>query len=236
MSATVVDATKPPFRMIAFGAGVQSIAMLYAWIFDSILMPREKGWEQFGGFFDGERPDLVVFADTKAETPDVYAAVEEAKSLCEDAGIRFEIVSAGDLAHPPKSSTGIQGIFAPVYTVKLFTDEEGRAGDEGQLKRQCISRFKINPMMQRAAQLAGHRPIEVSLAISLEEAHRMKRRDAGDKIQNRYPLVLQETLGGMTRNDCIKLPARSRCAGCQIGVLLLPVQRRQYPKGHSYLK
>ena len=204
------------FRMIAFGAGVQSVALLYAWIFDSIVFRGAHG------FFDLEdKPDLVVFADTQAESPDVYEAVEDARSLCEEAGIRFEVVSAGDLARPPKSSTGVQGIYTPVYTVKLLTDENGRAGEEGQLRRQCTGRYKIEPMMARAAQLAGKRPIEVSMGISLDEAHRMKRRDAHEQVQNRYPLVMQEALRGMSRNDCVNflndidVPAgKSACYFC----------------------
>lgn len=221
MRAAKSDASKAPYRVFSFGAGVQSITLLYAWVFDSILMRREPGGEQWDGFFNGETPDLIAFADTKAESPEVYAAVEDARELCKEAGVPFIVVSAGDLAHPPKSSTGVQGIYVPVYTLKLHTDEDGPAGQEGQLRRQCTSRYKIEPVMRAASRFAGDRPIEVSLAISLEEAHRMKRRDAGDQIQNRYPLVLQSALGGMTRNDCINFlrdldvpAAKSACYFC----------------------
>lgn len=199
------DVRKEPFRMIAFGAGVQSVALLYAWLFDSIYMPQQDGWTDFEGFFDGQRPDVVLFADTKAEPSDVYAAVEDARVLCEKVGVRFETVTAGDLANPPKASTGTQGILTPVYTVKLYTDEDGPAGEEGQLKRQCTQRYKIEPMMKRAAELAGDRPIEVTMGISLDEAHRMKRRDSGDRVQNRYPLIMQDALGMMSRHDCVNL-------------------------------
>lgn len=75
--------------------------------------------------------------------------------------------------------------------------------------------------MARAAQLTGKRPIEVSMGISLDEAHRMKRREVDAPIQNRYPLVFQETLRGMSRNDCenflrdLGVPAaKSACYFC----------------------
>lgn len=74
------------------------------------------------GFFPGGTPDLVCFADTQAEPNEIYSNVEEARALVEAAGVRFEVVTAGDLANPPKASTGTQGIFVPLFTVST----EGR--------------------------------------------------------------------------------------------------------------
>lgn len=209
-----------PFRVLSFGGGVQTIALVYAWIFDGIIMPRDvPGWQDYEGPIR-DRLDLCIFADTQCEPPEVMRAVDDIRDLCEDAGIRFETVTVGDLSAPPLSSTGVQGIYIPAYTRKLFTDEEGPAGKEGQLLRQCTHRYKIEPVQARARELAGDRPIEMVLGISVEEAHRMKRRNVDDQIQNRYPLIYDLWLG-MTRNDCInylrdlEVPAaKSACVMC----------------------
>lgn len=205
-----MSAAQAPFRVLSFGAGVQTIALLWLWVFDSILDVDEN----CDGFFNGQRPDLVVFADTQAEPRHVYTAVEEAKHLCAQAGIPFETVSRGDLSRPPTTKAGIQKIYVPVYTRDLKT------GKEGQLERQCTAEYKVRPVERYAKKLAGKRPIEMNLGISLDEAHRMKRRAPDDRVQTVYPLVFGE-LGGATRDDCarylaaIDVPAaKSACSFC----------------------
>lgn len=206
-----------PFRVLSFGAGVQTVALLYLWVFDSVTMPiYEPTWKNFKGFFGGEKPDLVIFADTQAEPKHVYDAVEDAKGRCEDAGIPFEVVTRGNLARPPKTKSGVQKIFVPVYTRDLTT------GEKGQMQRQCTAEYKVRPVTRRAKQLAAGRPIEMTLGISLDEAHRMKRRDAADPVQNAYPLVISDYLPEpMTRTDCVQYlidseqkAAKSACSFC----------------------
>ena len=65
----------------SYGAGVQSRAMLHMTI---------RG--------DLPRPDRIIFADTQAEPEDVYRAVTEDQEHAANAGIPFDVVTAGDLS------------------------------------------------------------------------------------------------------------------------------------------
>jgi hypothetical protein len=215
MSSTLdFDPQLPPFRVQAFGGGVQSVALLYAWGFD-----QDETGEPL--FFDrGDQPDVVIFSDTKQEPESVYTAVDDARHFCETIGVQFEVVAYADLAHPPPASTGTQGLFTPLYSTKLENDEEGPAGKQGRLFRQCTGRFKIDPMMSRVVELAGRRPIEVWLGMTIDEAHRMRKAAPDDRIQYRYPLVYQPALA-MSRHDCanymadLDIPtAKSACVFC----------------------
>jgi hypothetical protein len=236
-------------------------------------------YAEFWNIFDdgpspyrAEYPDIVMFADTQAEPANVYQNVQTAKEICMDAGIPFEIVSAGDLGNPPKAKTGTQGIFVPAFTLATvahwkekyvrisantkatnikditdgldFEDEidsededfqidgEGliakpgydiirkyvTVGQRGQLLRQCTQRYKIAPVVARAKELAGDRPLEIWLGITLDEAERLKKTAANDRIQYAYPLVFdtpadsydptiptRQAQPAKTRHDCITL-------------------------------
>jgi 3'-phosphoadenosine 5'-phosphosulfate sulfotransferase (PAPS reductase)/FAD synthetase len=70
-----------PIVVQSYGAGVQSRALLHMAI--NGVLPR---------------PDIVIFADTQAEPEAVYQVVKEDKVYAEAAGIRFEIVTNGDLS------------------------------------------------------------------------------------------------------------------------------------------
>lgn len=201
------DPALKPFRVLAFGAGVQTIALLELWVFDGSGQwgqEEHPGWHQefLDNHFGGTLPDLCIFADTGSEPDEVYAAVEEAKCVCADANVPFRVVKHGDLARPPKTKTGKQKIFTPVYTIKLETDAKGPAGKLGQLERQCTQEYKIRPMTRVAKQLAGKRPIEITLGISLDEWHRMHINGPDDRIQLAYPLVT-DPITPMTRQDCL---------------------------------
>jgi hypothetical protein len=265
------DPTKPPFRVHAFGAGVQSMAIFESWAFDSLFMTQpENVSHDWKGFFPEGTPDLCIFADTQAEPQSVYDTVAEARSWCQDVGVPFEIVTAGDLAHPRVTKNGTQSIFTPLFTVStegrwehrlepvdpydlshwqqlsaqigLLTDEGSRGledivdatvreqlvaamearnaipthdvalwippGEHGQLRRQCTSVFKVDPMMKRVYELADDRPIEIWLGISLDEIERMKT-GPNERVTYFYPLVFNQkrhpdyaVFGQMTRHDC----------------------------------
>jgi hypothetical protein len=106
------DPTKKPFRAHAFGAGVQSMAVFEAWAFDSLFMTKPENREHdWNGFFPEGVPDLCIFADTQAEPASVYQTVAEARSWCEEVGVPFEVVTAGDLGHPRVTRNGTQSIF-----------------------------------------------------------------------------------------------------------------------------
>jgi hypothetical protein len=265
----------PPFRVHAFGAGVQSTSLLYAWALESEEEPRADG-TMWRGFFPQGRPDLALYADTQSESRAIAASVDEARAHAAAAGVPFEVVTAGDLGHPKVASTGTQGIFVPLFTVsceprwvtsttpvdpfaiarwtqlQAIAETRGRtaaenaefdaiathdvdvcipAGEEGQLRRQCTAVYKIDPMMKRIYELAGDRPIEVWLGISVDEAERLKT-GPNDRVRYVYPLVFNQersagqeadyaNLAPMNRNDCIRhlidldtIPAKSACVFC----------------------
>lgn len=217
---------KAPFRVFAFGAGVQTVALLELWVFDGgghWGEDEHPGWskEFLENHFGGTLPDLVIFADTGAEPADVYAAVEQARQLCEETNVPFQVVKHGDLARPPQTRRGKQKIFVPVYTIALEGNAKGDpAGKLGQLKRQCTQEYKIRPMSRAAKKLAGDRPIEMTLGISLDEWHRMHINDPEDRIQLAYPLI-NDPITPMTRSDCVNhlrdigVPAaKSACVFC----------------------
>jgi hypothetical protein len=274
MLKTVVDPTLPPFRVQAYGAGVQSSALMMLWALEE-PMERADG-TTWRGFFPQGRPDLVAFADTGAEPSEIYANVEMARALVEAAGVRFEVVTNGDLANPPKASTGTQGIFVPLFTVSTegrwephttpvdpfnlprwielrdmldaradatlqaefnaIPTEETKVwvppGEHGQLRRQCTSRYKIEPIVALSRSLAGNRPIEMWLALSSDELQRLKT-SPSDSMQYYYPLVFDQEnaadpeyyeyahLAPVNRSQCAQYlvdletkPAKSACVFC----------------------
>ena len=103
-------------KVHSYGAGVQSVALL---------------WKYLRNAF--ERPDLVIFADTQAEPASVYESVTRDQEACAERGVEFVIVTAGDLGHTKP------GIFIPAYTLN-------KNGRKGTLLRQCTDRFKIAPI------------------------------------------------------------------------------------------
>jgi len=271
---TTIDYNLPPFRVQAYGAGVQSTALLALWALEE-PMERHDG-STWRGFFPQGRPDLVCFADTQAEPSGIYDNVEEARALVEAAGVRFEVVTTGDLANPPKASTGTQGIFVPLFSVstegrwethttpvnpfevtrwtelrdqlELRTDKVAQRefdaivteerkiwippGEQGQLRRQCTGRFKVDPILTLSKTLAGNRPIEMWLALSADELQRLKT-SPSDGMQYYYPLVFDQEnavdpnyyeyahLAPINRNDCVRFlveletkPAKSACVFC----------------------
>ena len=160
------------FNVQAYGAGVQSRALLHMAI--NGLIPK---------------PDLVVFADTQAEPEDVYKAVQEDKVYAEAAGIRFEIVSYGDLSN---SGAWSNSVFVPAFTLNKNTKRKG------MLLRTCTQRFKIAPI-RRFMRSIGINKALIWLGISTDEADRMK--DSNVKwVQNFYPLIEN----GISRADCEK--------------------------------
>jgi hypothetical protein len=65
----------PPFRVHAFGAGVQSTSLLYAWALENEEEPRADG-TMWRGFFPQGRPDLALFECVRA-----FVEVNEPHSL-----------------------------------------------------------------------------------------------------------------------------------------------------------
>jgi hypothetical protein len=159
--STFSDTYKAPKIVQAYGAGVQSCALLRLII-------------------DGKvpRPDLVVFADTQAEPEAVYEVVERDSKLCAEHGIEFETVTWRDL----KKETD-RTIKVPLFTVN---DETGK---KGMLWRNCTSRFKIEPI-EKTIRLRGWKKTGVVqyMGISMDEIQRMKP-SRKLYIELAYPLI-----------------------------------------------
>lgn len=179
---------KETIKCHAYGAGVQSIAIMYKYINNEI-----------------ERPDVVIFADTMAEPEDVYVKVQRDKKVCEDNGIRFEIVKFDNLLNP----THPNRLYIPAFTIN-------KHGRRGSLLRSCTDRFKIQPIRKFLRKEMKAESVEMWLGISTDEASRMK--DSRVKYAvNKYPLIDL----GLSRNDCIEYlkkigveASKSACVMC----------------------
>lgn len=189
-----------PLRIEALGAGVQSTTVA--------LMSR-----------DGELPrlDACIFADTGWEPRAVYAHLDWLQGELERAGIPVYRVSAGNIRDRALASAAGERTDYPGLPFHL----SGLDGKPGMLRRQCTSRFKIQPIRQKIGELIGSdkKPgaVEQWFGISLDEIQRMRDSDVA-YIVHRYPLVDAR----MTRHDCLRWlethgypqPPKSACIGC----------------------
>lgn len=131
-------------RVLSFGAGVQSTALLLA---------AETGLI--------EPVDLVIFADTHAEPKSVYDWLKYCESVTKAEIVK---VSAGDIV--ADSLSGERFASAPFYILK-------NDGTTGMLRRQCTAEYKIKPIQNYLRRFKGE-PISLLMGISTDEAQRAK--------------------------------------------------------------
>lgn len=176
----------PALRVLSFGAGVQSSALLM------MAMHREIG----------PMPDAVIFADTGFEPRQVYEHLDwcEAEvARLTNGQVAFHRVSAGNIRDDHLAglnTTGQRFASMPLYT---------RGGD-GAGRRQCTKEYKIEPITKQVRALLGvgrgkRVPrgvvVEQWMGISTDEIQRVKA--SRDKwCVHRYPLIE----AGMNRGDC----------------------------------
>ena len=167
----------------SFGGGVQSTAIALR------LIHEPEAFEDLG------LPELIIFADTGAESPQTYQHVNLIFEKLQSAGYQVATVKAkrkdGDDSSILDDPEGTRlGITTPPYYTK---DVEGF---KGILWRQCTQEYKINPIQKRIRFELGYAPKKVIprkstnlwLGISVDECHRMK--DNPDKwLINTYPLI-----------------------------------------------
>lgn len=180
-------------RVLSFGGGVQSSAML--------LMALE------GRF--GDRPDVAVFADPGWETKATYAWIERIKAIVAP----FPVVHLREKnirqnASPWAERSGQRFVTLPTYL------EGGGMG-----RRQCTKEFKLQPLQRywRSLGATAKNPVECWIGISTDEAMRMKPSRVKYAV-NRYPLIE----AGLSREACqqfliahVGAPApKSSCIGC----------------------
>lgn len=155
--------------------------------------------------------DVAIHADTYWEKSATYAFIRRWQPWLEDRGLRVVVV--GDKNQTAKVTTTASDI--PAFT---------RGDRDGQLRRQCTQRWKIEPIrrwlrneIERLGVKKGPGCVVSMQGISLDEYTRM--RDSDVKwIVNEYPLVDRR----MTRADCeawllrngLEVPPKSACVFC----------------------
>ena len=158
--------------------------------------------------------DLVIHSDTTFEHQATYEFARQWTPWIEAHGVQVVVVN--DAVQAQKVMTGKTDI--PAFTLNE------RTGDRGQLRRQCTSRWKIQPIRRLVTQELQRRElaktpgvVEQWLGISLDEVERAKDSDV-QYITNYFPLL--ETR--MTRATCIAwltahglpIPPKSSCVFC----------------------
>jgi hypothetical protein len=198
----MMNETRYPIRVLSFGAGVQSTTLLRMAISGDI-----------------EPIQHAVFSDTGWEPKGVYEHMAKMRTLAENAGIGFHVVSAGNIRD---DTLDPEHGYVPIPIYAANEKGEGTMG-----RRVCTRQYKLKPLMDKQREIAGLKPgqrckehrITSIIGISLDEIQRMK--DAKFPwIKNEYPLVDLR----MTRHDCLQYhanrdlerPPRSACIGCPL--------------------
>ena len=152
-------------RILSFGGGVDSSA---------ILLKHLNGIDQ--------RIDHVVFADTGAESQGTYRNVRRFQSLCNEAGLPFQVVrKEGENITEWVTRLGIVPVMAGGAHV-------------------CSKKYKGDVIQKWTSETFPDRKITFLIGIELDEMYRKQRftRPKNDANEYEYPLIDM----GMTRADC----------------------------------
>lgn len=178
---------------IAFGAGVQSTAVLIACALGEPGFPKAE---------------VALFADTQDEPRYVYDHIEACRAWLKDkpGAPRMEVTTAGRLSEAVFRKGGAR---PPLFT-------RNPDGTAGMIFRVCTERFKVRPMRKWLRE-QGVTSATAIMGISLDEAHRMRDSSVGWQT-NEYPLVDQK----WDRGRCIAYvkkhlgyePQKSACNFC----------------------
>lgn len=212
---------KPVVRVLSFGAGTQSSAVL-------------------GLIEEGKLPpvDFAVFADTQCEPDEVYRWLEKVQGWVKKT--RIIVATVGNLmedALAAAAGEGTRSASLPLFTDEIATERTAPAGyfdketkffeveEGGIIKRQCTMEYKISVVQKAIRSELGYAPrqrvkhtVEMLIAMSLEETIRMK--NSREKwITNKYPLIFDVP---MHRHQSIEYvrslglgtPPRSSCMMC----------------------
>lgn len=192
------------YAAFSFGAGVQSTCLLLLIKHNPEILIRAVG----------HLPEKAYFADTGAESAQVYKHLEQMQLI---SPIPLEIVSNGSILSN-KQSDGFDPRTSPPYFAPA------KDGSVGMLLRKCTNEFKVKPLTRAIRRDVGLAPgrsgksrsVALWLGISIDEITRM--RDNSAKLfQNIYPLVEL----GWDRTRCFSYcqkhgvtPTKSRCFFC----------------------
>lgn len=163
--------------------------------------------------------DFAIHSDTTFERQETYRFTEQWTQWLQDRGLPVITVSDPRATHIMKKSSTSEGTYTlmPIFTL-------AQDGSKGQLRRQCTSRWKIEPLhkwlsgeLARRSITKSNGAIVQALGISMDEWQRMKSSPV-DWIENTYPLVDMR----MSRDDCLRWlgahglpsPGKSACVQC----------------------
>jgi len=164
-----------------------------------------------------ERADIAIFADTGAEHPGTYVALQQMLDWQKkNDGIPVIVVADRNIKTDilrKRNSSNYRWASIPAFS------NEGK----GRLPRQCTAEYKIEQVrigLRRYYKLKPFKwlpPTEVWLGITKDEAHRVKDSKSA-RICNRWPLI--EMM--WSRQDCknwlagngFVVPPKSACIFC----------------------
>ena len=199
-----------PLKILSLGAGVQS---------STVLLMSCRGVLP--------KLDAAIFADTRWEPKAVYEWLTVLQREAQAAGIPIYRVSAGNLRDDALRSRIRKDEYDALpdgrwASMPLYTN-----GGGGQIKRQCTSEYKIEPIRKQIAHLVREAGltktpgvVEQWFGISGDEQRRM-RLSRVRYITHYYPLVFGFDRP-MQRHHCVTwlteqgFPSvpRSACLGC----------------------
>lgn len=183
------------YTIQSFGGGPPSCALLVLNITGHVL----------------PKADLVVFADTGAEHPKTYKAVEFYRDYCKAHELRFEIVQSrfGSLEKAVLQNTpgrGATNIPIPI-----------RTASGGQWPRHCTRAWKVVPIYNFLRQSFPEGTFRLQFAMTWDEIWRMKESKL-PRVTNVYPLI-DARMGrdasiALLSQAGLLLPVRSSCYFC----------------------
>lgn len=173
--------------VVSYGGGVNSTALLVG------LHER------------GERPDLILFADTGGEREETYAAVDAMRRSCRDWwGISIETVSNADPSGERHGHRSLED--ECLHNVTLPSLAFGFKG--------CSAKWKRQPMDRRIVEWAQGRKVVRLIGIDADESHRSANLEQLDDPRWSYRRPLIEW--GWGREECV--------AACERGMGLVPLK------------
>lgn len=158
---------------LAFGGGYDSTCILWIHLnrdMAAILLGVSR--EELDAAFPPI--EFVVFSDPGAEFKATYANIEVARQMCQDAGLRFEVVrKKGETIFEENVRRGTLPVMAGAH-------------------HTCSAKFKIKVMDEWAAEQFPGDHVSWVVGIEADEKHRVTRFQASKDNDSIFPLV---TLG-----------------------------------------
>lgn len=156
--------------------------------------------------------DVAIHADTTWEKSITYSFSRQWSPWLQDRGL--PVVTVGDPAQAQK-------VITPATDIPAFTLRDDA---QGQLRRQCTQRWKIEPIRRWLREELDRRGwkktsgVVVSIqGISLDEWRRVRDSDVA-WIKNEYPLIdlkmSRADCEGWLRRNGLDVPPKSACVFC----------------------